>query len=230
MLGDTFPKTLLEKFTICSFSTSFFFASFLLRVSPLCLLNESVNESVSEWISESVSEWISESVNELISGLSYKNSNLDVLSHNDKMADSLIISAWLWHRVQQLQNKISLMYRKQTKHCQSFLTGFISLTPAGRDLLSGLVTHSGLEEEEGERGDLSFLQDLLSPGASTGADDFSKVWQDAFGCFEAPASAPCSTHTTAAGSTNATRSPSQPPSPTGFLPSQLLDHGLSPTG
>lgn len=119
---------------------------------------------------------------------------------------------------------------KQTKHCQSFLTGFISLTPAGRDLLSGLVMHSGLEDEEGERGDLSFLQDLLSPGASSGADDFSKAWQDAFGCFEAPASAPCSTHTAAAGSTNATRSPSQPPSPTGFLPSQLLDHGLSTTG
>ncbi|XP_058259312.1 islet cell autoantigen 1-like isoform X5 [Hemibagrus wyckioides] len=105
-----------------------------------------------------------------------------------------------------------------------------SLDSAGKDLLSGLVTHSGLEEEEGERGDLSFLQDLLSPGASSGADDFSKAWQDAFGCFEAPASAPCSTHTAAAGSTNATRSPSQPPSPTGFLPSQLLDHGLSTTG
>ncbi|KAG7327003.1 hypothetical protein KOW79_010404 [Hemibagrus wyckioides] len=117
----------------------------------------------------------------------------------------------------------------QGQSMESFVTIPLS-EKAGKDLLSGLVTHSGLEEEEGERGDLSFLQDLLSPGASSGADDFSKAWQDAFGCFEAPASAPCSTHTAAAGSTNATRSPSQPPSPTGFLPSQLLDHGLSTTG
>ncbi|KAF5890558.1 islet cell autoantigen 1-like protein isoform X1, partial [Clarias magur] len=116
---------------------------------------------------------------------------------------------------------------------------FVTIPPpekVGRDLLSGLAPHSCPEEDEGERSDLSFLQDLLSPGASSGTDDFSKAWQDAFGCFEAPPSASSSTHapfpaappsTTAAA---ATRSPSQPPSPTGFLPSQLLDHGLSTTG
>ncbi|KAB5584628.1 hypothetical protein PHYPO_G00109700 [Pangasianodon hypophthalmus] len=117
----------------------------------------------------------------------------------------------------------------QGQNLESFITNPLP-EKGGRDLLSGLVPQSGLEEEEGERGDLSFLQDLLSPGASSGTDDFSKAWQDAFGCFEAPASAPCSTHTAAASSTAATRSPSQPPSPTGFLPSQLLDHGISTTG
>ncbi|XP_046706848.1 islet cell autoantigen 1-like isoform X2 [Silurus meridionalis] len=106
-----------------------------------------------------------------------------------------------------------------------------SLDSVTSDLLSGLVPYSGLEEEEGERGDLSFLQDLLSPGASSGTDDFSKAWQDAFGCFEAPVSVPCSTDGAAAPASNTvTRSPSQPPSPTGFLPSQLLDHGISTTG
>ncbi|KAM9483329.1 islet cell autoantigen 1-like isoform 2-T3 [Clarias gariepinus] len=113
-----------------------------------------------------------------------------------------------------------------------------SLDSAGADLLSGLAPHFGAEEEEGERGDLSFLQDLLSPGASSGTDEFSKAWQDAFGCFEAPPSAPCTTQgsfpaappSTVTTSAAAPRSPSQPPSPTGFLPSQLLDHGLSTTG
>ncbi|XP_027034848.2 islet cell autoantigen 1-like isoform X1 [Tachysurus fulvidraco] len=117
----------------------------------------------------------------------------------------------------------------QGQNMESFVP--IPLTEkVGRDLLSDLMRHSDLEEEEGVRGDLSFLQDLLSPGASSGADDFSKAWQDAFGCFEAPASVPRSTHTAAASSTDAPRAPSQPPSPTGFLPSQLLDHRLSTTG
>ncbi|MCJ8729979.1 hypothetical protein PDJAM_G00113950 [Pangasius djambal] len=115
------------------------------------------------------------------------------------------------------------------QNLESFVTNPLP-EKGGRDLLSGLVPHSGPEEEEGERGDLSFLQDLLSPGASSGTDDFSQAWQDAFGCFEAPASASCPPHTAAASSTAATRSPSQPPSPTGFLPSQLLDHGISTTG
>ncbi|XP_060724950.1 islet cell autoantigen 1-like isoform X2 [Tachysurus vachellii] len=114
----------------------------------------------------------------------------------------------------------------QDRHSEGSLAA--SLDSVGRDLLSDLVLHSDLEE--GVRGDLSFLQDLLSPGASSGADDFSKAWQDAFGCFEAPANVPRSTHTAAASSTNAPRAPSQPPSPTGFLPSQLLDHRLSTTG
>ncbi|KAI4885380.1 hypothetical protein NFI96_020338, partial [Prochilodus magdalenae] len=100
----------------------------------------------------------------------------------------------------------------------------------GRDLLSGLNLQSGTEDEDGERGDLSFLQDLLSPGASSGGDDFSKAWQDAFGCFESPAAAPSTTHNPAPSNPTAPRSPSQPPSPTGFLPSQLLDHSLSTTG
>lgn len=117
----------------------------------------------------------------------------------------------------------------QGQSMESFVTRPLS-EKVGRDLLSGLVPHTGPEEEEAERGDLYFLQDLLSPGASSGTDDFSKAWQDAFGCFEAPASAPCSTNTAAASSTAPIRSPSQPPSPTGFLPSQLLDHGISTTG
>lgn len=135
---------------------------------------------------------------------------------------------------------IMMMYRSQrgkigsdsmnTACWSCSLTDFVSLAPASRDLLSALMPHSGLEEEEGEHGDLSFLQDLLSPGAASRTDEFSQAWQDAFGCFEAPASAPSSTHTAAASSTAATRSSSQPPSPTGFLPSQLLDHGISATG
>ncbi|XP_022530989.2 islet cell autoantigen 1-like isoform X1 [Astyanax mexicanus] len=100
----------------------------------------------------------------------------------------------------------------------------------GRDLLSGLPPQSGDEDEERERGDLAFLQDLLSPGASSGTDDFSKAWQDAFGYFEPPAAAPSTTHNPATSNPTAPRSPSQPASPTGFLPSQLLDHSLSTTG
>ncbi|KAF4080258.1 hypothetical protein AMELA_G00168330 [Ameiurus melas] len=117
----------------------------------------------------------------------------------------------------------------QGQSMESFVTIPLS-EKVGRDLLSGLVPHNGLEEEEAERGDLYFLQDLLSPGASSGTDDFSKAWQEAFGCFEAPASAPCSINAAAVSSTVPTRSPSQPPSPTGFLPSQLLDHGIRSTG
>uniref|UniRef100_A0AAR2L018 AH domain-containing protein n=1 Tax=Pygocentrus nattereri TaxID=42514 RepID=A0AAR2L018_PYGNA len=100
----------------------------------------------------------------------------------------------------------------------------------GRDLLSGLTLQPGTEDEDGERGDMSFLQDLLSPGASSGADDFSKAWQDAFGCFEPPSAAPSATHIPAASIPTAPHSPSHPTSPTGFLPSQLLDHSLSTTG
>ncbi|TTI92375.1 Islet cell autoantigen 1 [Bagarius yarrelli] len=116
----------------------------------------------------------------------------------------------------------------QGQNMESFVT-IPLFEKASRDLLSALGPHSGVDEMEGERGDLSFLQDLLSPGASSG-DDLSKAWQDAFGCFEAPATSPCPTNTATAGNTAATRSPSQTPSPTGFLPSQLLDHRLSTTG
>lgn len=97
-----------------------------------------------------------------------------------------------------------------------------SLRPeiAGRDLLSEALHSVEGKEEEGERGDLAFLQDLLSPGAAGGASEFSKAWQDAFGCFEAPP-APVAAASLQAETTN---------TPTGFLPSQLLDHSLSTTG
>lgn len=83
------------------------------------------------------------------------------------------------------------------------------------------------EEEDAERGDMAFLKDLLSPGPGA-SDEFSREWQDAFGMFDPPAAAPSSTG--AASSVPAARPPSNPPSPTGFLPSQLLDHSLSSTG
>lgn len=86
--------------------------------------------------------------------------------------------------------------------------------------MSEALDSVGVKEEEGERGDLAFLQDLLSPGAAGGTSEFSKAWQDAFGCFEAPP-APVTAPTPQAGMAN---------TPTGFLPSQLLDHSLSATG
>ncbi|KAA0713244.1 Islet cell autoantigen 1-like protein [Triplophysa tibetana] len=90
----------------------------------------------------------------------------------------------------------------------------------GRDLMSDGLHAGEVKAEEGERGDLSFLQDLLSPGAAGGASDFSKAWQDAFGCFEDP-----STPVAAASQQTATEN-----THTGFLPSHLLDHSLSTTG
>ncbi|XP_071762984.2 islet cell autoantigen 1-like [Centroberyx gerrardi] len=106
------------------------------------------------------------------------------------------------------------------------------------DLLSAGPSHpagTGLkpEEEDGERGDIAFLKDLLSPGPG-GADEFSREWQDAFGLFEPPSLPPAATGPQAAATSGgpgaAARPPSNPPSPTGFLPSQLLDHSLSSTG
>lgn len=98
--------------------------------------------------------------------------------------------------------------------------------------LSGGPSHTagiglGPEEEDGERGDMAFLKDLLSPGPGA-SDEFSREWQDAFGLFEPPSAPPCSTGTESSGP--AARPPSNPPSPTGFLPSHLLDHSLSSTG
>ncbi|ROL41778.1 Islet cell autoantigen 1 [Anabarilius grahami] len=96
-----------------------------------------------------------------------------------------------------------------------------SLRPEiGRDLLSEALHSVEGKEEEGERGELAFLQDLLSPGAAGGASEFSKAWQDAFGCFEAPP-APVAAASLQAETAN---------TPSGFLPSQLLDHSLSTTG
>ncbi|RVE75245.1 hypothetical protein OJAV_G00015170 [Oryzias javanicus] len=80
------------------------------------------------------------------------------------------------------------------------------------------------EDEDSERSDMAFLKDLLGPGLGS-SDEFNREWQDAFGIFESPA-------TPAASSAAAAEvgPPSNPPSPTGFLPSQLLDHSLSSTG
>ncbi|XP_029376600.1 islet cell autoantigen 1-like isoform X3 [Echeneis naucrates] len=95
-------------------------------------------------------------------------------------------------------------------------------------LLSGPVG-TGLrpEEEDSEKGDMAFLKDLLSPGPGA-SDEFSKEWQDAFGMFDPPGVQPAAAGATSSGP--AARLPSNPPSPTGFLPSQLLDHSLSATG
>ncbi|XP_048123755.1 islet cell autoantigen 1-like isoform X4 [Alosa alosa] len=92
------------------------------------------------------------------------------------------------------------------------------------------------QDDEADRGDLSFLRDLLSPGGASASDEFSREWQDAFGSFESPPTSlptgPSSSQQPQGGvvSGAAPSSPSQPPSPTGFLPSQLLDHSLSATG
>ncbi|XP_039545595.1 islet cell autoantigen 1-like isoform X1 [Pimephales promelas] len=96
-----------------------------------------------------------------------------------------------------------------------------SLRPEiGRDFLSEAFQSVEGKEEEGERGELAFLQDLLSPGAAGGASEFSKAWQDAFGSFEAPP-APLAATTLQAETAN---------THAGFLPSHLLDHSLSTTG
>ncbi|XP_028248941.1 islet cell autoantigen 1-like isoform X1 [Parambassis ranga] len=99
--------------------------------------------------------------------------------------------------------------------------------PGPQTAAGGLPSGAGTEEEDGERSDMAFLKDLLSPGPGA-SDEFSREWQDAFGMFDPP-SAP-SVSTGAAGSGAAARPSSTPPSPTGFLPSQLLDHSLSSTG
>ncbi|XP_056122782.1 islet cell autoantigen 1-like isoform X2 [Rhinichthys klamathensis goyatoka] len=91
---------------------------------------------------------------------------------------------------------------------------------SGRDLLSEAFQSVEGKEEEGERGELAFLQDLLSPGAAGGASEFSKAWQDAFGCFEAPPAPPAA----------ATLQAETANTHAGFLPSHLLDHSLSTTG
>ncbi|XP_041822254.1 islet cell autoantigen 1-like [Chelmon rostratus] len=103
------------------------------------------------------------------------------------------------------------------------LQSSLSQLPATGGSLTGLRP----EEEDGERGDMAFLKDLLSPGPGA-SDEFSREWQDAFGLFEPPSVSPSSSG--AAGSGPVARPPSNPPSPTGFLPSQLLDHSLSATG
>ncbi|XP_037618401.1 islet cell autoantigen 1-like isoform X2 [Sebastes umbrosus] len=103
---------------------------------------------------------------------------------------------------------------------------------SGGGLLSGGPAGLRAEEEDGERGDMAFLKDLLSPGPGA-SDEFSREWQDAFGLFDTPGSPPPSTGAASselAASSGPPRPLSNPPSPTGFLPSQLLDHSLSSTG
>ncbi|XP_047432590.1 islet cell autoantigen 1-like isoform X2 [Mugil cephalus] len=106
----------------------------------------------------------------------------------------------------------------------------------GGTLLSGGPPLHGTEprpeEDEGERRNMDFLKDLLSPGPGA-SDEFSREWNDAFGLFDAPSASPTSAGAGAAsggGGVPAARPPSNPPSPTGFLPSQLLDHSLGSTG
>ncbi|XP_047432587.1 islet cell autoantigen 1-like isoform X1 [Mugil cephalus] len=116
---------------------------------------------------------------------------------------------------------------------QSSLSG---PSAAGGTLLSGGPPLHGTEprpeEDEGERRNMDFLKDLLSPGPGA-SDEFSREWNDAFGLFDAPSASPTSAGAGAAsggGGVPAARPPSNPPSPTGFLPSQLLDHSLGSTG
>ncbi len=116
-----------------------------------------------------------------------------------------------------LENKTTVL-RQELAFCsvKALLSSYL-----GRDLLSEALDSAWVKEEEGERGELAFLQDLLSPGAAGGTSEFSKAWQDAFGCFEDPP-APVTAPSPQAGTTANT--------PTGFLPSQLLDLSLSATG
>ncbi|XP_015234215.1 PREDICTED: islet cell autoantigen 1-like protein isoform X1 [Cyprinodon variegatus] len=112
---------------------------------------------------------------------------------------------------------------EQKESCSfgSFESGLPEKPVSGDGLLSGgLPSEPGLTagEEEGERSDMAFLKDLLSPGPGAG-DEFSREWQDAFGMFDPPSVPAAAAHP-----------PSNPPSPTGFLPSQLLDHSLSSSG
>ncbi|KAM8904687.1 islet cell autoantigen 1-like isoform 1-T1 [Spinachia spinachia] len=104
--------------------------------------------------------------------------------------------------------------------------------PQGRESWDSHPPASGVGPavgEDGERGDMAFLGDLLSAGPE-GGDDFSREWQDAFGLFEPPSVPPPSEGVAGLGEAAVACPPSNPPSPTGFLPSQLLDHSLSATG
>ncbi|XP_029602962.1 islet cell autoantigen 1-like protein, partial [Salmo trutta] len=115
--------------------------------------------------------------------------------------------------------------------CGGLLPG--SLT--GGDLSGSSVLQQGPrveEEEDRETGNMAFLKDLLSPGPME-ADEFSRDWQGTFGCLEFSDPVPPTALTPTLvlpPPTGAACPPSQSPSPTGFLPSQLLDHSLSSTG
>ncbi|XP_069376779.1 islet cell autoantigen 1-like isoform X2 [Paralichthys olivaceus] len=103
-----------------------------------------------------------------------------------------------------------------------------SASDIGGSLLSDGLSYpagTGLrpDEDDSERGDMAFLKDLLSPGPGA-SDEFSQEWQDAFGMFDPPTVPPAGMAATSSGQAAC------PPSPAGFLPSQLLDHSLSATG
>ncbi|XP_071187163.1 islet cell autoantigen 1-like protein [Salvelinus alpinus] len=108
---------------------------------------------------------------------------------------------------------------------------------SGGDLSGSALLQQGprvgdKEEEDRETGDMAFLKDLLSPGPME-ADEFSREWQGTFGCLEFSDPVPPTAPTPSLippPPTGAACPPSQSPSPTGFLPSQLLDHSLSSTG
>ncbi|XP_051799332.1 islet cell autoantigen 1-like isoform X1 [Acanthochromis polyacanthus] len=122
-------------------------------------------------------------------------------------------------------NTDSLVSLDDDKPSGSASNADLALSSDGQSQTAGGPPHpAGLrpEDEESERSDMAFLKDLLSPGSGAG-DEFSREWQDAFGMFDPP-SVPPASGGAAAGP------PSNPPSPTGFLPSQLLDHSLSSTG
>ncbi|KAG2459430.1 ICA69 protein, partial [Polypterus senegalus] len=78
----------------------------------------------------------------------------------------------------------------------------LSLETVPRDLLGDLQ-----ETGDSDRSDLTFLKELWSP-APVGLDELGQDW---YGAFEGSSAEP-------------------PSSPTGFLPSQLLDRSLSATG
>nr|XP_046192288.1 islet cell autoantigen 1-like isoform X3 [Oncorhynchus gorbuscha] len=105
---------------------------------------------------------------------------------------------------------------------------------SGGDLSGSCLLQQGprvgdKEEEDRETGDMAFLKDLLSPGPMD-ADEFSREWQGTFGCLEFSDPVPPTPTLVPPPPTGAACLPSQSPSPTGFLPSQLLDHSLSSTG
>ncbi|KAL3999257.1 protein YIPF1/2 [Sarotherodon galilaeus] len=124
--------------------------------------------------------------------------------------------------------QISDSKKQEEKEKAALQSNTESLLSLDDDNLSGSATDPGMkEEDDGEPGDMAFLKDLLSPGSGA-SDEFSREWQDAFGMFTSP-SVPTTSQGAQSGAT-AARPPSNPPSPTGFLPSQLLDHSLSSTG
>uniref|UniRef100_A0AAV2LB00 AH domain-containing protein n=1 Tax=Knipowitschia caucasica TaxID=637954 RepID=A0AAV2LB00_KNICA len=101
--------------------------------------------------------------------------------------------------------------------------------------MDGLSQISDIGLDDADKGDMAFLKDLLSPGPGS-SDEFTKEWQDVFGVFDSPtvpSSAPsgaAASGSSVGASSSTAAAAAEPTSPTGFLPSQLLDHSLSATG